>query len=47
MHMLNTDRIVVIYEDEIMGEAGRADAVPEKLGLMMVGLCESDGEEVE
>jgi simple sugar transport system ATP-binding protein len=38
-----SDRIVVIYEGEIMGEVARSEAVPEKLGLMMAGVRESDG----
>lgn len=41
-----SDRIVVIYEGEIMGEVTRSAAVPEKLGLMMAGVRETDGEEI-
>jgi simple sugar transport system ATP-binding protein len=32
------DRIIVIYEGQVMGEVARADATAEKLGLMMAGV---------
>jgi simple sugar transport system ATP-binding protein len=40
-----SDRIAVIFHGEIMGILDRADATPEKLGLMMAG--ERIGEEVK
>jgi len=33
-----SDRIAVIYEGQIMGEVPRAEATPEKLGLLMAGV---------
>ncbi len=32
-----SDRIIVLYEGQIMGELAQADATPEKLGLLMAG----------
>jgi simple sugar transport system ATP-binding protein len=33
-----SDRVAVIYEGQIMGEVPRAEATPEKLGLLMAGV---------
>jgi simple sugar transport system ATP-binding protein len=35
-----SDRIAVIFEGEIMGVIDRADATPEKIGLLMAGVVE-------
>jgi simple sugar transport system ATP-binding protein len=35
-----SDRIAVIFEGEIMGVVDRADATPEKIGLLMAGVVE-------
>jgi general nucleoside transport system ATP-binding protein len=35
--MALSDRIVVIFHGQVMGELSRAEATPEKLGLMMAG----------
>ena len=37
-----SDRIVAIYEGQIMGEVAREDATAEKLGLMMAGVKQED-----
>jgi simple sugar transport system ATP-binding protein len=39
-----SDRIVVIYEGEIMGEVITRQATPESLGLLMAGIRASGGE---
>ena len=33
-----SDRILVIFEGRIMGDVPRAEATPEKLGLLMAGV---------
>jgi simple sugar transport system ATP-binding protein len=38
-----SDRIIVIYEGEIMGEVISEQATPEELGLMMAGVRSQDG----
>jgi len=40
-----SDRIIVIYEGEIMGEVKTAQATPEGLGLLMAGVREGSGAE--
>jgi simple sugar transport system ATP-binding protein len=40
-----SDRILVIFEGRIMGDVPRAEATPEKLGLMMAGEEQSAGEQ--
>jgi simple sugar transport system ATP-binding protein len=35
-----SDRIAVIYEGQIMGVVDRAEATPEKIGLLMAGVVE-------
>ncbi|MCA9972567.1 MAG: ABC transporter ATP-binding protein [Anaerolineales bacterium] len=37
-----SDRIAVIFEGQIMGEVDRAEATPEKLGLLMAGVRGSE-----
>ena len=39
-----SDRIIVIYEGEIMGEVLTEKATPEQLGLMMAGVRPQTGE---
>lgn len=39
-----SDRILVMYEGEIMGEVPGDEATPERLGLLMAGLKEQGGE---
>ncbi|MGW8226791.1 MAG: ABC transporter ATP-binding protein [Anaerolineales bacterium] len=39
-----SDRIIVIYEGEIMGEVQTEQATPEQLGLMMAGVRPQSGE---
>jgi len=38
--MAMADRIAVLFEGEVMGVIDRADATPEKLGLLMAGVVE-------
>jgi ABC-type uncharacterized transport system ATPase subunit len=42
-----SDRIIVIYEGEIMGEVITDQANPEDLGLMMAGIQPKSGEPQE
>jgi simple sugar transport system ATP-binding protein len=42
-----SDRIIVIYEGEIMGEVKTVQASPEQLGLMMAGIHPQTGEPQE
>jgi len=42
-----SDRIIVIYEGEIMGEVDSGQTSPEELGLMMAGVRSQAGESVE
>lgn len=42
-----SDRIIVIYEGEIMGEVIASQASPEELGLMMAGIRSPGGESLE
>ncbi len=42
-----SDRIIVIYEGEIMGEVVTKDATPEGLGLLMAGVRANNTKEVE
>jgi simple sugar transport system ATP-binding protein len=42
-----SDRIIVIYEGEIMGEVIAGQATPEELGLMMAGVRSQAGESLE
>jgi simple sugar transport system ATP-binding protein len=42
-----SDRIIVIYEGEIMGEVVTKDATPEGLGLLMAGVRANSTKEVE
>jgi simple sugar transport system ATP-binding protein len=42
-----SDRIIVIYEGEIMGEVIGGQASPEELGLMMAGVRSQPGESME
>jgi simple sugar transport system ATP-binding protein len=42
-----SDRIIVIYEGEIMGEVVAGQATPEELGLMMAGVSSQAGETLE
>ena len=37
-----SDRILVIFQGKIMGDVPRAEATPEKLGLMMAGEKQAD-----
>jgi simple sugar transport system ATP-binding protein len=41
-----SDRIAVIYEGQIMDIVARADATPEKLGLLMAGVHPEEGASV-
>lgn len=42
-----SDRIVVMFDGRIMGEVNRADATEERLGLMMAGAIEGEGQHEE
>jgi ABC-type uncharacterized transport system ATPase subunit len=42
-----SDRIIVIYEGEIMGEVETSQASPEQLGLLMAGIRPEAGEQTE
>jgi simple sugar transport system ATP-binding protein len=42
-----SDRIIVIYEGEIMGEVVAGQATPEELGLLMAGVSSQAGETLE
>jgi simple sugar transport system ATP-binding protein len=42
-----SDRIIVIYEGELMGEVITEHASPEELGLMMAGVRPQTGESPE
>jgi simple sugar transport system ATP-binding protein len=42
-----SDRIIVIYEGEIMGEVISGQASPEEIGLMMAGVRSQAGESLE
>jgi len=42
-----SDRILVIYKGEIIGELNRKEATEAKIGMLMAGIREKEGREEE